>query len=232
LSEKMITAITTVSFNEIMRCIDDKAKIIALRVCGGRQSNTQDKSLEIIGGNIRCGSYCQIKINNGKYNSDIDDFWAKKISEKMEEHRIEDMPIQKLTIEFESDTLAEEAISWGFKQINENDTTFIATFIAEKCHGVDADELKKHEINNELIKYHGFQHRVLNLKKLINKSQVLGLPTKNQKNIVEWNGNEINYEISPPVVTRFFKTIFDNYAITKVYSISSENKLILVRVEE
>ncbi len=108
---------------------------------------------------------------------------------------------------------------------------FHLTMVSEPVDGdMDRAKVKEHEVNERLFKYHGFKHRIMHCKKLIDRRQELTKKQSEQKPLIHWRGSTITSLRSPIKIAQKVKEHFGEYGLIKKYGQGSEDTLVLLDV--
>jgi len=157
----------------------------------------------------------------------------KEIERVMERLGIEDVPVSSLTILFRDEELKETIKNiCQFKHLREDEHSYVAKFVSEPCDGDDdRKKFEKFAVNKHLIKKNGFKYYTLNLKHLINLSQLNTRTYPDRVPIADCNKNRYIDKIANPyMLASKLKDVWGEYGITKHFKKGKEDKLVLVKV--
>jgi len=95
----------------------------------------------------------------------------------------------------------------------------------------DREKVKEHKVNEALIKESGFKHRILQVRKMIDRRRELTVPTGQQRPVIWWSGKTVYSLNSPIKVVQRLREHFGEYKLIKTYGVGKEDILVLLNVE-
>lgn len=226
-----VVSITTVSLKEILKLFRG-CKILRLKARGTTSGDKDIDNGNGLGINIkRMNSTILMQDYYCEKHIPLDNFTENKILNILDANDFEDIPIQEITVCIEDKDLGKIAQDVGCERVHPKDTEFYATFISEPCDSeADRERIIEHPVNKNLIENNHFKYSILNLKSLINKSQIFTLPKRKHRYIITC-GKTFPSLHSPLLVAQRLKMHLGEYGLMKYYNQGKEDKLMLVNTE-
>jgi hypothetical protein len=161
---------------------------------------------------------------NGNPKNPIDRTAIERIEEKMRKLSIEDAAVKFLKVMIRDPKIGELA---GVPE-----ELFHVTIESDPVDGdKDEEKVKEHKVNEALIKESGFKHRILHVRKMIDRRQELTVPTSRQIPIIWWKGKTWASLKSPVKIAQRLREHFRPYSLIKRYGADTEDVLVLLSVE-
>jgi hypothetical protein len=162
--------------------------------------------------------------DDGNARNPIDIPAIKKIEDSMRKVGIEDAAVEYVKVLIRDPKIGELA---GVPE-----ELFHVTIESDPVDGdKDREKVKEHKVNEALIKESGFKHRILQVRKMIDRRQELTVPTSQQKPIIWWRGKTVYSLNSPIKVAQRLREHFGEYKLIKTYGAGTEDVLVLLGVE-
>lgn len=165
----------------------------------------------------------RLNFKNRMPENPLDEEEVSKILEYLHNYQIKDAAVETLEVIVRDPEIGMLA---GVQE-----DLFHITLKSDPTDGdMDENEVKKELVNEELIKYYRFKHRILHCRKLIDRKQYLSTPQSEWKFLIFWRGKNGISLISPKEVAQQVKTHFNPYGLIKRYGVEAEDKLVLLDV--
>lgn len=236
LGEHRVACITTNSLCEILKLFACKSTeptyyISRLRaIASNGEKNpplVDDKYLgiKIHVDSVKASVVMDYKLNfkNRMPENPIDEEEVSKALEYLHKYQIKDAAVETLEVIVRDPEIGRLA---GVPE-----DLFHMTLKSDPTDGdMDEIEVKKEDVNQELIKYYRFKHRILHCRYLIDRKQYLSIPQSQWKYLIFWRGRTGTSLISPEEIAQQVKTHFTPYGLIKLYGVEAEDKLVLLEV--
>lgn len=165
----------------------------------------------------------KLKFDEGRARNPIDELGRKTIENAMDRVGVEDASVSMLKVLIRDPKIGE------FARLNED--LFHVTLKSDPVDGdKDRERVKKHPVNEALIKYNNFQYRILHCRRLIDRRQELTKPRSRYNYIIKWDGRTAISLHSPIKVAQCLKKHFGEYGALKQYGVGEEYNLVLLNV--
>lgn len=237
IKETRVAAMTTTSLNEIFKLFPMQGKhfnscITSIKAHASSSEKTKplidDKQYGIVGYIDKSSDsfnldYSIIFNDNGEPENPLDTKGINHILNAMRKLGFEDAAVEYFTVIIRDKEIGNLA---GI-----DEELFHLYMVSEAVDGdIDRAKVKEHRVNEELFKYHGFKHRIMHCKKLIDRRQELTIRPSEQKPLISWRGNTITSLRSPIKIAQRVKEHFGEYGLIKTYGQGSEDTLVLLDV--
>jgi len=155
----------------------------------------------------------------------IDEYGRKGILNILEMSGSEDAPVSLVEVIIKAPDIAELC------EIprKEGRDLFFVYLPSDRVDGeADQNAVKEHSVNEGLIKDSGFQYRLLNCRKMIDRFQQLTLPGSQQEPQINWRGETPISLRSPIRVAQTLAPYFGEFGWIKQYGVGERQELVLL----
>lgn len=165
----------------------------------------------------------ELKFDEGRARNPIDKVGRRTIENAMDRVGVEDASVSSLKVLIRDPKLGKLA------EVSED--LFHATLKSDPVDGdKDRERMKKHSVNESLIKYNNFQYRILHCRELIDRKQELTQPRSRYNYVIKWDGRTAISLHSPEKTAQCLREHFGEYGALKQYGVGAEYNLVLLNV--
>jgi len=238
IEEHRVACITTISLREILKLFPMQGKKYTYLITKlkARASNMESDKPSVDDEDYGIKGYLDQRLDSftmnyelkfdeeGNPRNPIDIPAIKRIQSGMHKVGIEDAAVEYVKVLIRDSKIGELA---GVPE-----ELFHATIESDPVDGdKDRQKVKEHKVNEALIKESGFKHRILQVRKMIDRRQELTVPTAQQTPIIWWRGKTVYSLKSPIKVAQRLREHFGEYKLIKIYGKGKEDVLVLLSVE-
>ena len=238
IEEHRVACITTISLREILKIfpMQGEKHTYLITKLKARASNTEPDKPLVDDNDYGIKGYLDRRMDSfnmdyelkfddqGNARNPIDIPAIKRIEDGMRKVGIEDAAVEYVKVLIRDPKIGELA---GVPE-----ELFHVTMQSDPVDGdKDREKVMEHKVNEALIKESGFKHRILQVRKMIDRRQELTVPTAQQKPIIWWRGKTVYSLNSPIKVAQRLREHFGEYKLIKTYGAGIEDILVLLSVE-